>query len=86
MRCLNFMISLSLYRGSCVTHAIKEWAAGFTRALQIYLPVHCLPALIFRFKQLQQAPVSATTKVSYAVLRSSSFLTSYQVRKPCAFG
>ncbi|KAG6975071.1 hypothetical protein JG688_00002760 [Phytophthora aleatoria] len=65
---------------SCVTHAIKEWINGLGRSMQIYLPVHFLPAMFFRFQQLQGAPVSTTARISYAALCSSAFLTSYQVR------
>ncbi|KAG1684071.1 hypothetical protein DVH05_011888 [Phytophthora capsici] len=64
---------------SCVTHAIKEWINGLGRSMQIYLPVHFLPAMFFRFQQLQGAPVSTTARISYAALCSSAFLTSYQV-------
>lgn len=69
-----------LVRESCVTHAIKEWINGLGRSMQIYLPVHFLPAMFFRFQQLQGAPVSTTARISYAALCSSAFLTSYQVR------
>lgn len=64
-----------------MTHAIKEWVNGLGRSLQIYLPVHMLPALFFRFQQLKDAPVALTAKISFAALCSSAFLTSYQVRK-----
>ncbi|KAG7396384.1 hypothetical protein PHYBOEH_002304 [Phytophthora boehmeriae] len=63
---------------SCVTHAIKEWVNGLGRSMQIYLPVHFLPAMIFRFQQLQGAPMSTTARISYSALCSSAFLTSYQ--------
>ncbi|KAF4323676.1 hypothetical protein JM18_001271 [Phytophthora kernoviae] len=63
---------------SCVTHAIKEWINGLGRSMQIYLPVHFLPAMIFRFQQLQGALVSTTARISYSALCSSAFLTSYQ--------
>ncbi|GLD91684.1 hypothetical protein PINS_up000217 [Pythium insidiosum] len=63
---------------SCVTHALKEWVGGLGRALQIYLPVHFLPALIFKFKQVQVTPVAMSAKIAYAALCSSAFLTSYQ--------
>ncbi|CAI5733430.1 unnamed protein product [Peronospora destructor] len=63
---------------SCVAHAIKEWINGLGRSMQIYLPVHFLPAMFFRFQQLQGAPVSTIARIFYAALCSSSFLTSYQ--------
>ncbi|KAF4139375.1 hypothetical protein GN958_ATG11276 [Phytophthora infestans] len=63
---------------SCVTHAIKEWINGLGRSMQIYLPVHFLPAIFFRFQQLHGSPLSTTARISYAALCSSAFLTSYQ--------
>ncbi|CAH0516182.1 unnamed protein product [Peronospora belbahrii] len=63
---------------SCVTHAIKEWINGLGRSMQIYLPVHFLPAMFFRFQYLQEAPLSTIARISYAALCSSAFLTSYQ--------
>ncbi|CAI5726071.1 unnamed protein product [Peronospora effusa] len=63
---------------SCVAHAIKEWINGLGRSMQIYFPVHFLPAMFFRFQQLQGAPVSTIARISYAALCSSAFLTSYQ--------
>lgn len=63
---------------SCTTHNVKEWVGGLGRAIQIYLPVHLLPALIFKFKRLQQNPLSTTARITYAALCSSAFLTSYQ--------
>jgi hypothetical protein len=63
---------------SCTTHAIKEWFLGFGRAIQIYLPVHFLPAILFRFHKIRQSPIVSSAKISYAALCSSAFLTSYQ--------
>lgn len=65
---------------SCVTHSMKEWIAGFGRAGQMYLPVHFLPALIFKFSNWKTAPVTTSARILYATLCSSAFLTSYQVR------
>lgn len=67
-------------RESCVTHAVTEWVNGLGRSLLIYLPVHVLPAAIFRFPQLRRAPVAMPVKIAFAALCSSAFLTSYQVR------
>uniref|UniRef100_K3W753 Transmembrane protein 135 N-terminal domain-containing protein n=1 Tax=Globisporangium ultimum (strain ATCC 200006 / CBS 805.95 / DAOM BR144) TaxID=431595 RepID=K3W753_GLOUD len=63
---------------SCTTHGVKEWIGGLGRAAQVYLPVHILPALIFRFSQIKAAPISSAARVSYAALCSCLFLTSYQ--------
>ncbi|GAB9474565.1 hypothetical protein Gpo141_00011685 [Globisporangium polare] len=63
---------------SCMTHGVKEWIGGLGRAAQVYLPVHILPALIFRFQQIKDAPLSSAGRISYAALCSCLFLTSYQ--------
>lgn len=63
-----------------MTHGVKEWIGGLGRAAQVYLPVHILPALIFRFQQIKDAPLSSAGRISYAALCSCLFLTSYQVR------
>lgn len=65
---------------SCLTHGVKEWIGGLGRAAQVYMPVHILPALFFRFSQIKAAPLSSAAKISYAALCSCLFLTSYQVR------
>jgi len=62
-----------------MTHSMKEWMGGLGRAIQIYLPVHFLPALIFKFQRLQSTPLATTARIAYAALCSSAFLTSYQV-------
>jgi hypothetical protein len=61
-----------------MTHSTKEWFGGLGRAIRIYLPVHFLPAIIFKFPRLQGAPLTMTARISYAALCSSVFLTTYQ--------
>lgn len=60
-------------------HAQIEWVRGLGRVAPMYLPVHFLPALLFKFKQIQAAPAAMLTTISLAALRSCVFLTSYQV-------
>ncbi|CEG47489.1 Uncharacterized conserved protein [Plasmopara halstedii] len=67
-----------LHTESCITHAVKNWFHGFGRSMQIYLPVHFLPAILLRYQQMKRAPVATIARTSYAALRSSAFLTSHQ--------
>ncbi len=66
-------------RESCLTHALTEWTHGFGRAAQIYVPVHFLPLLVFKAKQIQQSPMGTVMKTTYNAICSSAFLTTYQV-------
>lgn len=59
---------------------MSEWIRGLGRSARMYFPVHFLPALIFKLQRLKAAPQAFVTTLSLAALRSSVFLTSYQVR------
>lgn len=61
-----------------MTHAFKNWFLGLVRSMQIYFPVHFLPAILFRFQELKKTPLVTIARTSYAVLCSSAFLTSHQ--------
>ena len=69
---------LTLDRESCLQHNTVDFGRGLLRALQVYVPVHCLPALIFRRDQLIRAPVETMQRISKAVVQSCFFLSSIQ--------
>ena len=41
---------------SCARHHAGDWAYGLLRACRMYVPVHCLPALLFAPKKVLRAP------------------------------
>ncbi|OQS04199.1 hypothetical protein THRCLA_03554 [Thraustotheca clavata] len=64
---------------SCLTHSIKDLVTGgIIRASKVYLPVHAIPFVLFRYKKLQTAPIASIATIIYATLRSSAFLSAYQ--------
>ncbi|MES1909150.1 MAG: hypothetical protein MHM6MM_001946 [Cercozoa sp. M6MM] len=63
---------------SCTKGAAMQWFYGIGRALPVYLPVHLLPLLLFRFGKLRSAPIETLRRVTFALVRSSVFLTSFQ--------
>mmetsp|Transcript_17479 Transcript_17479/g.27283 ORF Transcript_17479/g.27283 Transcript_17479/m.27283 type:complete len:360 (-) Transcript_17479:172-1251(-) len=65
------------HEGSCLKHSTGDWFRGLIRAGKIYLPVHFIPLLLFRYKALLRDPSEALFKTSIALLRSCCFLTTY---------
>ena len=47
------------------------------RCLRVYTPVHVLPVLLFKYKELFSNPVPLLTKTSKGIFWSSAFLTGY---------
>ena len=45
--------------------------------MQVYLPVHALPLLLFRFKKVASDPLSFVSGTARATLLSAAFLTMY---------
>ena len=44
---------------------------------RINIPIHVIPALIFKLKQLAKSPITTTAKLAVNILRSVMFLTSF---------
>mmetsp|Transcript_34185 Transcript_34185/g.59798 ORF Transcript_34185/g.59798 Transcript_34185/m.59798 type:complete len:200 (-) Transcript_34185:280-879(-) len=58
----------------CELHASHALFRCFFRALRIYSPVHILPLLVFRRKQLLANPQETLKKLIIAIARSSLFV------------
>jgi len=63
---------------SCVRAQCKDWCFGIGRAMQIYLPVHFLPMILFEPKKVIADPLSFIKRKGYNLMVSSVFLTTYQ--------
>jgi len=50
----------------------------FTQSLPIYLPIHCLPIVLFKRKQLVQTPKTVLWSLLKANVKSCLFLSSFQ--------
>jgi len=67
-----------LYPSSCTIHAILRWFIGFKNSFHVYLPVHLLPLLLFRWRTILKDPVHTLTHTVSAIAMSTSFITSFQ--------
>eukprot|EP00457_Paulinella_chromatophora_P002952 gb/GEZN01002957.1/.p1 GENE.gb/GEZN01002957.1/~~gb/GEZN01002957.1/.p1 ORF type:complete len:651 (-),score=86.59 gb/GEZN01002957.1/:285-2237(-) len=61
----------------CLRHFLTFLYQGVVRSLAVYLPVHLLPTLFFRWNKLFQDPLGMTLDTTWAVFRSSVFLAAY---------
>ena len=62
---------------SCEYNAAKRFVQIFRLALKIYLPVHVIPALLFRMKAIRANPWEQILKVFIGVCRSCGFISAY---------
>jgi hypothetical protein len=44
---------------------------------RINIPIHVIPALIFKLKELKKKPATSAVKLAINILRSVLFLTSF---------
>ena len=44
---------------------------------RINIPIHVIPALIFKLRQMAKSPITTTAKLAVNILRSVMFLTSF---------
>ena len=66
------------HAGRCLPAHSRDLPHALIRALKVYLPVHLLPLLLFRWRQLLAAPAPTLARSSRALLGSVLFLSSYQ--------
>jgi hypothetical protein len=65
------------HTGSCVGHCTSDWVLGLGRAAKIYLPVHLIPVVLFRYKKLMSDPAQQLLDTGRNVMLSCMFLTTY---------
>mmetsp|Transcript_8088 Transcript_8088/g.9744 ORF Transcript_8088/g.9744 Transcript_8088/m.9744 type:complete len:431 (+) Transcript_8088:231-1523(+) len=65
------------HEGTCVHHITTDFFHCLGRAGKIYLPVHILPLLLFRYKSLMNDTVGTLSHTGKAFISSCVFLSSY---------
>ena len=75
--CLAFCFVGDCERALCFIRSPCCSLLSFCRSIRIYSPVHALPLILFRGKDIARAPLTTLTRYGKAVFRSSLFLTSY---------
>merc|ERR1712232_335009 len=61
----------------CLEHVTVDWFKGLQRAAKIYIPVHVIPLLLFRYHKLARDPVGQIVRTCRATLSSCMFLSTY---------
>lgn len=61
---------------SCTVNILKRWTAAWKQSLQLYLPVHLIPIVIFSYRRLLRTP-SLIVKPLLGAARSASFLATF---------
>ena len=62
---------------SCEMHFLKRFFIVFNLAYKFYIPIHVLPALIFKRRKLTKEPIKILKSIVKNILKSSMFLSSY---------
>ena len=66
-----------IHKHSCEMSALIKFFRVFDKAYKMYIPIHLLPALIFKWKRLSKEPVKILKKVLKNIIMSSLFLAVY---------
>lgn len=66
-----------MHEGSCEIHALKRFFVMVPKALKVYGPVHLVPLLLFKLKQLRSNPKEASLKFLLGLVRSMAFISTY---------
>eukprot|EP01083_Nonionella_stella_P099253 279058_1 len=64
---------------SCRSHILNHTPSWFLSLLPIYIPVHTLPVLLFRFNALRASPIPVLSRLFRSIVRSTCFMGSFPV-------
>ena len=67
----------AIHAHSCEREALNRFIIVFKMATKLYAPIHALPVLIFKRKQLKLEPMRVFLKTLKAIMRSTTFLALY---------
>ena len=62
---------------SCEWNALRKFMLVFNMAYKFYIPIHILPALIFKRKRLMKEPMKILKACLKNILKSSMFISTY---------
>eukprot|EP01083_Nonionella_stella_P080774 222091_1 len=63
----------------CTVNVLKQIPYSFLACLPVYIPVHALPLILFRFKALRMSPLSTLLRLAKSILRSTCFMAAFPV-------
>ena len=62
---------------SCEMHFVKRFLLVFNLAYKFYIPIHVLPALIFKRRKLTKEPLKILKAAAKNILKSTLFISCY---------
>ena len=62
---------------SCEMHFVKRFLLVFNLAYKFYIPIHILPALIFKRRKLTKEPIKILRAAAKNILKSTLFISCY---------
>ena len=78
IKLLNGMITIPSMLSSSRLYILLDWFYGVYRASTMYGPVHLVPMLLFRTREVMNNPISMFGYLVNNILLSSCFLSTYQ--------
>ena len=78
LKLLNGMITLPSIFSSSRLYILFDWFYGVYRASTMYGPVHLVPMLLFRTREVMNNPIAMFGYLVNNILLSSCFLSTYQ--------
>ena len=63
--------------GTCSQRTLQKFIIIFKALLRINLPIHIIPAVLFKLKQMIAHPVAQGAKLTLNIVKSCMFLTSF---------
>jgi len=62
---------------SCEMEAIKRWFKVFRATYKYYIPIHLIPFLLFKLKQVRKEPKKTISRAFLQYIKSICFMASY---------
>ena len=73
----NYVPCVHIHDYSCEMNAFQRFLKVMDLAYKFYIPIHVLPALIFKWNRITKEPVKILKKAIFNIIRSSFFLSVY---------
>eukprot|EP00347_Sterkiella_histriomuscorum_P020166 403338853 len=73
----GFIHCRDIHDHSCAWQAFEKFWTVMKIASKFYLPIHCIPILIFKRKKILEQPLQVVKQAAVNVLRSCLFMSCY---------
>ena len=73
----GFLHCKHIHDHSCEWTGLLKFFQIFNKAYKFYIPLHCIPVLLFKRSRLRQEPKKVVTGTLRNIIMSSAFLATY---------